>query len=379
MKNALIICTVACFLDFEINNIKLLRKMGFKVYIATNFKGYEYMYYKMRNYYVEPYQVDFSRSPFSGHNVKAYINIKKLMKKEHWDLVHCHTPVGGVIARLAGKDLRKQGTKVIYTAHGFHFYKGAPLINWILYYQIEKWLSKYTDVLITINKEDYSLAQRKFLSPMIRYIPGVGIKLNEFNQKELGKKTVREELGISQEALVMVSVGELNDNKNHIAVINAFLKEGYHLDKKDIQYYIAGCGEKEKKLQKYINDNGLMYNVHLLGFREDISRLLTAADFFVFPSFREGLSVALMEAMASRLPVVCSEIRGNVDLIDGEKGGILFNPKSQYELRKALRTAISLSDSEREKMGLYNSEKVKIFNTDIVEEKMEELYSEIIE
>ena len=228
-----------------------------------------------------------------------------------------------MLVRLASRKVRKNGTKVIYTAHGFHFYKGAPLKNWVLYYPIERLLARYTDVLTTINIEDYERAKKSFKAKKIKYIPGVGIDTNRFQQIDVNKLVKRQEIGVPEDSFVVLSVGELNKNKNHETVIKAIAR----LNNPNVYYVICGQGVLEDYLKKLIKELGLERQIKLLGFRKDIGEICKVADLFVFPSFREGLSVALMEAMASGLPIVCSEIRGNVDLVKDQKGGYLVKPE----------------------------------------------------
>lgn len=311
------------------------------------------------------YNLPFSRTPISVNNIKAYKQLKKLVKEKHYDIVHCHTPNAAAITRLACKGIRKKGTKVVYTAHGFHFYKGASRKNWMIYYPVEWVCAHWCDTIITINSEDYELAKKKLKAKKVEYIPGVGIDLNKFGNTAINIKEKRKELGIPEDAVVLLSVGELNKNKNHETVLRAI--EGM-----DVYYLIAGKGDKEEKLFEIAKEVGMQERVKLLGYRRDVDELLIASDIFVFPSFREGLSVSLMETMASGRPAVVSQIRGNNDLID-KNGGALFNPYSVSECKVAIQTVIN---SDREKMGRYNKEKVKKFSLDIVLRKIDEIYGE---
>ena len=241
-----------------------------------------------------------------------------------------------MLTRLAAREARKKGTKVIYTAHGFHFFKGAPLINWILFYPVEKFCARFTDVLITINQEDYKRAQ-KFKAGKVEYIPGVGIDTKKFSEVVVDKSAKRKELGVPVDAFLVLSVGELNKNKNHDTVIKAIAK----LNNPNVYYVICGQGTLENYLKDLINELGLEKQVKLLGYRRDIAEISKTSDIFVFPSFREGLSVALMEAMALGLPVVCSKIRGNVDLIEDGKGGYLVEPDDVEGFINAIRRIIN--------------------------------------
>jgi glycosyltransferase involved in cell wall biosynthesis len=210
--------------------------------------------------------------------------------------------------------------RVFYTAHGFHFFKGASLINWIVYYPIEKWLAKYTDTLITINKEDYKIAQNKLKPNKVEYIQGIGIDIKRYSNLNINKSLKRKEIGVPVDSLLILSIGELNKNKNHEIVIRALAE----INDKKIHYVICGKGHLKEHLNNLSLSLGLEKNVHILGYREDIAEICNIADIFIFPSFREGLPVALMEAMATGLPVICSKIRGNVDLIENNVNGFTF-------------------------------------------------------
>lgn len=311
--------------QFNIPNIKLLQDMGYEVHVACNFeKGSSCSFekiQKLKEYLnelsVKYYQINFERNILKiTDNLKAYKEVKNILLENKYKFLHCHSPIGGVVGRIAG---HKTQTKVIYTAHGFHFFKGAPLINWLLYYPIEKYLSKYTDILITINQEDYKRAQT-FYAKKVEYIPGVGINTEKIKNTVVDRKKKREELGLTEENIVLLSVGELNKNKNHSVVIKALAK----MNNPNIYYLICGQGNLKEKLSDLIKKLNLEKNIKLLGFRKDIYEIYKISDIFIFPSKREGLSVALMEAICCNLPVVCSNIRGNNDLIKDRKNGFLI-------------------------------------------------------
>ena len=310
--------------------------------------------------------IDLSRSPYDFiQNYKAYKQLVKIIKDYEIDCIHCNTPVGGMLGRLAGKKCNVK--KVIYQAHGFHFYKGAPKKNWLIYYPVEKWLAHHTDVLITINTEDYELAKAKMKlrkNGKVYYVPGVGVDLKKFGQATVDKISKRQELGIPDRATLLMSVGELNENKNHETVIRA-------MKDLDVYYIIAGDGGLKAHLQNVIDELGMTNRVKLLGFRNDISQLCKAADIFVMPSYREGLSVALMEAMASGLPCAVSKIRGNVDLIEDNRGGFTFDPHSVDSCKTAIEKLLALDLAA---LGSYNQEKIKGFSCERVQETMKEIY-----
>ena len=271
------------------------------------------------------FQISTSRSPFSFGNIKAIKQIKKIAKD--YDIVHCHTPLAAMATRIACKKLRKKNNlKVIYTAHGFHFYKGAPKKNWMIYYPIEKICSKWTDLLITINKEDFELSKRKMKAKQIEYVPGVGIDINKFANVIVDFDKKRDELGIKSTDKLILSVGELNENKNHKVVIKALSL----INDKSYHYVIAGVGNQKSNLELFAKENNV--NLHLLGYRNDVNELYKIADLFVLPSIREGLNVSVMEALAAGCPVVVSKIRGNVDMVNLENTFLSNDYKHLSEL-----------------------------------------------
>lgn len=357
----LYLTTIGSTMNFFRKLIEELVLEGHTVDIACNDAEAEVsdFFYKLG---CRVYSMSMSRSPFSKGNLKAVRQIKKLVAEEKYDIVHCHTPVASVCTRLACRKLRKTGTRVFYTAHGFHFYKGASLKNWLLYYPVEKFCSRFTDVLITINKEDFGLAQKKMHAARVEYVPGVGIDVQRFSSTEADRAQYRRELGIPEDAVLLLSVGELNENKNHQTVINAIADL-------DVYYIIAGKGGSEEALRNTVSKLHLEERVKLLGYRKDIDALCAVSDIFVFPSFREGLPVSVMEAMASGLPVVCSRIRGNTDLID-EKGGIFFDPHDADDCRKAITQMLA---SDMQKYGAINRERAKAYSVDTINTQMKQI------
>lgn len=327
MKKVLYVATVVKghINVFHLPFLKSLRQKGYEIHVAAknDFEKPSDCNIPYCDYY---YDISFERNPLNRKNINAYRELKKIMLKEDFDVIHCHTPVGGAITRLAYKKIKNNiKSLIVYTAHGFHFFKGAPLKNWIMYYPIEYYLSKYTDVLITINKEDYSLALNKFKSKKVVYVPGVGVDLSKFYPSIKERNLYRNKFNILKNNKVLISVGELNENKNHKAVIKAINE----IKDSDIKYFIVGKGYLEEEIKLLIKKYKLEQNVFLLGYRKDIISLLNMSDIFVFPSKREGLPLSLMEAMACGLPVVCSNIRGNSDLIRNAEGGYLVDLASE--------------------------------------------------
>ncbi|NTM09860.1 glycosyltransferase family 4 protein [Enterococcus faecium] len=334
MKRVLIVASVASMIDqFNMENIKLLLSLGYKVEVAANFENpgnmsiqkKELLTAKLKQMRVKIHQIDFSRNMKQVKNhLIAYKQLKKVVADNKIDIIHCHSPIGGAISRLVGKT---NNVKVIYTAHGFHFYKGAPLINWMLYFPIEYYLSKYTDQLIVINQEDYVRARKVFPIKNVHIVHGVGVDIQKIENIEIDRQQKKLELKILNEQIVLLSIGELNDNKNHELVIDC-LKDFNNVN---FKYLICGDGVLKEKLQAKIKQYDLEDKIELLGYRTDILELLKICDFFIFPSKREGLPVSIMEAMACRVPVIGSKIRGNSDLIQDNINGFLFSLDDRKE------------------------------------------------
>ena len=360
----LYVTTISMTMNFFKSFIDELVQKGHTVELACNCDSpvdcfYDDLGCKVHN-------IPFSRSPFNKSNLKSKKQLKKIVENGEYDIVHCHTPVAAMITRLACRKARKKGTKVIYTAHGFHFYKGAPKLNWLIYYPIEKICSYFTDVLITINKEDYALAQKRMKAKRVEYVPGVGIDVNKFANPGVTKEQKREELGIPQDAKLLISVGELNKNKNHETVIRA-------IKDLDVYYIIAGRGDLHDYLQYLIDELNLSDRVKLLGQRTDVAELYVAADIFVFPSFREGLGLAAIESMAFGLPLVVADNRGTRDFCEKEVNGLFCNPLCPDDFAKAIETILK-DRSLTETMQQANAKKAKDFDVAVINDMMLKIY-----
>ena len=323
-KKVLFVATVDSHIElFHLPYLKMFRDKGWEVHVATNTD-------KPIKYCDKKIKLSICRSPMKMvANIKAIRELKKVIGQEKYEIVHCHTPMGGVVARLAAKKFRRSGTRVIYTAHGFHFYKGAPLHYWLMYYPVEKYLSKYTDTLITINQEDYERARKKFGKRCydIQYVPGVGVDEKKFAKKMSvdEKKKLRESLGLGEDDKVLICVGRLDKNKNQGFLVRTMKQ----LMAEDAKYHLLLVGPDEYggKYQRLALKLGVEKNVHFLGFREDVSELLQIADVMVSASKREGLPVNLIEAAVLGVPIVATDCRGNRDVCGrvGEGATILNN------------------------------------------------------
>lgn len=328
-------------------------------------------------YGIKAKHIDFDRNPLA---MKNYTHAKKqlldFMKQEKFDVVHCNTPIGGVIGRVCAKEA--QIPYVIYQAHGFHFWNGAPLKNWICYYSVERYLAHLTDMLITINNEDYNRAKKFTLknNGVVVKVPGVGVDLSKFDmslrdlkEKQIIRMSLRKLWKIDINATIYISVGELNKNKNHEVAIRALAK----INNKDFYYVVCGEGNKKEYLIDLAEELGVRDRVRFLGYQSNIAEILLACDCFLFTSFREGLPGSLMEAMASGLPCIASKIRGCVDLLEESK--YLFNPNNPSELSDMMISIIKKEESQREIEK--NSKRVVAFNLDNAVESLKKLYESV--
>lgn len=324
-KKVLFVATVVKthMMQFHLPYLKMFQDMGWETAVAS------------RNDYEDPndcsipycdtyYDIPFERMPWKPRNLTAYRMLKKIIDEGDYDIIHCHTPVGAMIARLAALAARKKGTKVIYTAHGFHFFKGAPVLNWLLFFPAEWILAPVTDVLITINREDYDRAKRLMKAKRIEYVPGVGIDTGRFHADVAIRAEKRRELGFREEDFLLLTVAEMTKNKNHLTHLKALALLKDKEEFADMHYLIVGRGEEWASLEETAKELGIAGHVHFLGYRTDAADLYRCVDLFLFMPYREGLSVALMEAMGSGLPIVCTKIRGNTDLVeDGDRKSVV--------------------------------------------------------
>lgn len=379
MKKVLMVATVPSMIgQFNMNNIQILQELGYEVHVACDFNDrsvwtderVEKFKAQLEENDVKFFQVDFSRSPLKvWKHRKSYVQLKKLLEKNEYEFIHCHTPIASVICRLVA---HKMKVKCIYTAHGFHFFKGAPLKNWVIYYPIEQFLSRWTDVLITINKEDYQRAKGKMRAKEVVLIHGVGVDTKRFAECNVNREEKRQVLGFSQNDLVLISVGEVNDNKNHGVIIEAIAK----LCNEKIKYIICGQGNLKEERAKRIKELGLENQVKLIGFQSDVKSYLQISDVFVFPSKREGLGLAAIEAMACGLPLITSNIHGINDYsIDGVTG-CKCNRDNVNEYKGAIEK-MHYDEVFRRKCGEYNREHAELYDVVKTNEIMRKVYEDM--
>lgn len=317
---------------------------------------------------VKFYNIPFSRNPLNPKNLKALKALIEIQKNNRYDIIHVHTPTAAVYGRLL--KLKFKNTKIIYTAHGFHFYQGAPKINWLIYYPIEKILAYLTDTIITINKEDYEIA-KKFKIKNKYYIEGVGIDLEKYNSALFDKKKERQKMNISEDSFIILMIADVNKNKNHIQMIKAI---ELLADKKlDIKVLCAGEGPLINDLKEYINKKDIEDYIEMLGFRNDINELISICDIGILMSYREGLPKNIMELMAYGKPVIATNIRGNRDLVEDEKTGYLVDI-DDYETT-AQKILTLYNNREYIKYFSNNSlENIKKYDLNNVLEKLKQIY-----
>lgn len=368
-KKVLLCATVDYhFKAFHLPYMKWFNEQGWEVHIAAN--GDMDLPYVNKKF-----NIPIQRSPFQQLNLKAYGALKSIIDENKYDIIHCHTPMGGVLARLAAREARKDGTKVIYTAHGFHFCKGAPVINWLIYYPIEKILSRYTDCLLTINEEDYTRAYKgRFRAKRIEHVHGVGVNTEHFQPvDDTHKQEARIRLGYKPEDFLMFYAAEFNKNKNQQLLIHSLA-----LIKDQIPHarlLLAGVGPLQQSCRDLTVRLGVEGMVDFLGYRGDIPELLPICDIAVASSLREGLPVNIMEAMACGLPIVASSNRGHSELVKETVNGFLIPNQDSTQFASRL-IQLSESYSLRQQFGLESMNRVKKYSLIQVGLELTEIYAQ---
>lgn len=376
MKKILLVATVGGFLpQFLSNDLTLLQEKGYEIHYAANFMHcvYECDRERLISQNIKLHHIDIQKSPYMfSENRRAYQQLKKIVVEEDISVIHCHTPVGGLLGRLVGRYFGEK-IRVIYTVHGFHFYKGAPLINSTLYYSVERYLARFTDVLVTINEEDYLNAKKLKIRKggNVFKIPGVGLDRTKFCSLELEKRNkLRGNMGIGRDTFVLLSVGEVNQNKNHSTVINAL----YRLNDKNLKYYICGDGFCMPEIMEQIKQLQMEDQVILLGYRTDIAEILNIADCFVFPSFREGLGMACLEAMSVGIPVIASDNRGTREYMKEGITGFICNANDEESFARSICRMKELDTETRGKLQENCREIAEKFSIGISKRAMQEVY-----
>lgn len=357
-------------LRFHLPYLKWLQDNGYETHVAANGEE-EIPFCNVKH------NVPIDRSPFSLRNIMAHKILKKIIEENNFVLVHGHTPMGGVLARTASASSRGKGTKVLYTAHGFHFFKGAPLKNWLLYYPIEKYLAFFTDGIITINEEDYNiLSEKKFKSLNNFYIKGIGVDSLRFTPiDDVRKKSLREEMGYSCNQFILVYVGEFIPRKNHKFIIDSTLKLSQLIP--EIKVLFAGRGQLLDQMKCYAAEKGLSSFIDFLGFRSDIQKVMSIADVGISSSKHEGLGLNLAEEMFLGLPIVATQDRGHREMIKHNFNGFLFEQNNAADFIKYID--ILYQDQElRYLFGIRSLEKSKEFSLENSLQSMAEIYNQFL-
>lgn len=370
MKKILYVATVAeHFYYFHLPCFKMFNEKGWQVDVACHGD-------RELPYCDNKFEIPIRRSPADKENLKAYRELKKIIKAGGYDIIHCHTPMGGILARLAARGERKRGTKVIYTAHGFHFYKGAPILNWLIYYPIELVMSGMTDCLITINSEDFAFAKKHLKAKKIVKINGVGCNSDLFYKISAEeKRTLRREKGFDEDETILIYVAEMNANKNQGMLVRVMQRLKQSGEK--MRLLIVGADNFNGEYVKLAESLGVADRIDFLGHRNDVSDLVHLSDIAVASSIREGLPVNVMEAMACGLPVVLSDNRGHRELCHNGENGYIVAPNDD----EAMAEKIILIASDKE---LYNrlsdnaDELVQPFLKERVLEEEKAVYEEYI-
>lgn len=376
MKKVLYVATLLSHIcQFHLPYLKLFKEQGYEVHVAARDNLAEKNGLQLK-YTDKHFEVPFRRSPFNVKNIAAYKELKSVLKNEQYDLIVCNTPVGGIITRLVAQKYRKKGTKVIYIAHGFHFYKGASKKNWLLYYPIEKHFAKKCDVLVTINQEDYLIAKEKFKT-RVEHIHGIGVDAKRYfpiRTSEKGKRKI--ELGYDPNEFVVLVVGELLTNKNQIQAIKA-VEELVNKGKR-IKLLIAGNGKTRQDLERYVDERGLKENINFLGYCTHLEDYQSCVDLGVSCSIREGLGLNVIEAMMSGNTFVATKNRGHNELIVDGENGFLVDVGDEQSLSERILFLME-NNNERERMEKEALKRSALYALDNVEKEMWEIITSTLE
>lgn len=371
MKKILLTATVQSHIaQFHRPLAEVLHGNGYEVHVAARNNLGEKNGLKL-DFADKVYDVPFSRSPKSSNNIKAYFQLKKIITEDSYEAIHCNTPMGGIVTRFAAVKARKNGTKVLYTAHGFHFYKGASKKNWLIFYPIEKIMARLCDTLVTITEEDYQLAKRNF-HVNVAHIHGVGVYTDRYHPVD--KETqllMRANEGLRAEDYVILCTGELNQNKNQKTLIAAasILKNRIP----NLKILLAGNGPMERELRTLINELGLQDKVRLLGYRTDLEKITSVVDLVVSCSYREGLPLNILEAMLCEKPVVASSNRGHRELVKDGYNGYIIKADAAEEYADRIQKVYNESETAK-KMGEYGWRIAQAYTVESVKKELEKIY-----
>ena len=325
------------------------------------------------------WDVPWSRNPLDPRNLlDAVPRIQEIVIQGNYDLVHVHTPVAAFVTRYAISRLKiEHKPQVIYTAHGFHFHKqGNPLINQI-FLNLERLGGRWTDYLITINREDEAAAKKHRLLPdeRIFYTPGIGLELDKYDRDGVSEAeitAIHQELGLKDNDVLLLTVAEFTPNKRHCDQLLA-LKQ---LDRPEVHLAFAGDGDARAEAEKLTQELNLEQQVHFLGFRYDIPALICASRSLLLTSQREGLPRSIMEAFCAAKPVIGTKVRGIQDLL-GDNCGLLVEVGDIRGLSQAM--AQMIDEPERAvQMGANGRQKIETYDVKYIIEEYTKIYDQAL-
>lgn len=373
-KRILVTSTDLMMIQFLVPHVINLSENGFEVEIACSVVGnrIEEVRQKLNGYVNAIHLVRLVRSPVSPTNFKGYKDMKKVINSGNYDIIWTNEPVMGLTTRLAARKARKNGTKVFYMVHGFHFYKGAPKLNWLIYYPIERFAAHFCDKLITINNEDYKLASKKFHCDVAR-IHGIGVSAECYHTISRDEKKQRLSAeGMSGDEFIVLCTGELNENKDQKTLIAAAAKLKNKIP--NLKVFLAGKGVLEEQLKAQVLELDLNDVVKFLGYRKDLFSLTPAVNMVVSCSHREGMPRNILEAMLCKKPVVATENRGHNELVDNEITGYLIKPGDSDTLAQKIYKIYSSKD-DAVIMGNMGFKKVQSYTTSSVQNEFRNIFN----
>lgn len=354
--------------QFLIPHVKDLQGFGAQVDCVCSKTGFWFDELKQK-FGFNMIEVPMKRKPINATNLKAYKRLKQLQKEKQYDLIYCQQPVGGMLGRFLGKKFK---IPVIYTAHGFFFFKGNGKIKNLIYKTAEKYMARYTDILITMNQEDFEAA-KKWKCKNVYNIHGIGLDEGKYDNSDFDKIEFKRSLGLQDDEKVILSVSEFIKRKNYETMLKSFAELAKTNEK--VKYLLCGTGILLEEMKKLARELNIESKVLFLGYRKDVNKIMQIADVFFHQSFHEGLTMGIMEAMHFGLPVVTSDVRGNKDLIDDGLGGFITQSKDILHQVECL-TKLLQDDKLRVEQGEYNKKRVKDFYLDSVREELKTIYKE---
>lgn len=376
-KKALIVANLAGFASFLYNDFDLLQNQGYDIVFAANANMLQWedtkKELKKRN--ISFFQIDFdSKSPLNIKNFTAYRQIKRLIKRNDFRLIHCHTPIAGFVTRLASRKVRKKGIKVIYTTHGFAFTSKSSKKSRFIYYNFERFMSLFCDAVITINNEDFESAKTMWCNRVYK-INGVGVDIDKYHNVPVDKQAYRDSIGVPKGKIMVLSVGELSERKNHQVVVKALATLE---NKKDYVYVICGSGVGKEgtgaSLEQIAKE--LDVDLKLLGFRYDIPEITKVSDIGIIPSVREGLGLAGIQSLSAEIPVIGSDVQGIKDYIIDGVNGYLCDSDNVESFARAIA---KLTDkTHRESLSKNCYEVAKKYDRTVSYEQMKKIYKTVL-